>query len=301
VIRRVNLWPGVKPLVALTFDLCEQGQEVAGYQGRIVDFLRENDIRATFFAGGKWMLSHQDRTQQLTSDPLFEIGNHTWEHRNLRRLQGSSLAREIESAETAYEQIRDDMMSGKQCLSRDGMKPAFQAAPPRLSLFRFPFGACNEQALEAVGAMGLMAIQWDISSGDPTPGLRPEIIARTVVTAAKPGSIILFHANGRGWQTPNALPMIVRGLRDRGFGFATVSDLLARGDPVYSRLCYDVRPGDTDRYDRLADRIEEQYQVARRKALSEPLDPNAVPRPVPAEKSFPSKPLPMEVRKTPSE
>src|SRR5262249_37151061 len=80
VIRRVKLI-GDKKLVALTFDLCEQPSEISGYQGGIVDFLRTNGIKATFFMGGKWMLSHRERTQQLMSDPLFEVANHTWEHR----------------------------------------------------------------------------------------------------------------------------------------------------------------------------------------------------------------------------
>jgi peptidoglycan/xylan/chitin deacetylase (PgdA/CDA1 family) len=284
----------------LTFDLCEQPYEIAGYQGSIVDYLRAHKISATFFAGGKWMLSHPERTEQLAADPLFEIGNHTWEHRNLRRLNGSSLVKEIENAQTAYEQIRDGLAS-KQCLSRDGVRSAAQVAPKRLSFFRFPFGACNEQALEAVGELGLKAIQWDISSGDPAPGQKAETMARAVVAAAKPGSIILFHANGRGWQTAKALPMIVKGLIDRQFRFATISELLKNGDPVYSRLCYDARPGDTDRYDALADRLEAQYQVARRKALSEPLEPSAVPQPVPAQRSFPPRESQTEFLKPPVE
>ena len=50
----VELPPGVK-LVALTFDLCETDGSIAGYDGRIVDLLRAEDVKATFFAGGKWM------------------------------------------------------------------------------------------------------------------------------------------------------------------------------------------------------------------------------------------------------
>ena len=88
VVRRVKLAPG-KRLIALTFDLCEQPSEIAGYQGGIVDFLRKNHVKATFFFGGKWMLSHRDRAQQLMADNLFEVANHTWAHRNLRNLTGS--------------------------------------------------------------------------------------------------------------------------------------------------------------------------------------------------------------------
>src|SRR5262249_13605701 len=63
----------------------------------------------------------------------------------------------------------------------------------------------------------------------------------------QPGSIVLFHANGRGWHTDGALPGIIAALKARGYEFATVSELLAAGEPVVSATCYDSRPGDTDR------------------------------------------------------
>jgi peptidoglycan/xylan/chitin deacetylase (PgdA/CDA1 family) len=296
-IRRVKLPRGVK-LVALTFDLCEQPHEVSGYQGEIVDYLRKHKIRATFFAGGKWMLTHRDRAQQLMADPLFEIGNHTWEHRNLRLLTGLPLAKEILSAQTAYEQVREDLET-KQCLSRDG-RPATEGVPTRPTLFRFPFGACNAEALNAVGEMGLKAIQWDVSSGDPWTGQNPELMARTVQTAVKPGSIILFHANGRGWHTPSALPSIVQALKEKGYGFVTVSELLERGEPVYSAACYDTRPGDTDRYDKLAARLTVVHERWRRKILSEPAEAKSPPAPVLVKRPNKSEPIDPKPRQAPA-
>ncbi len=61
-IRRVKLPPGTK-LVALTFDMCELPGEVTGYDATLVDYLRANGIKATFFSGGKWMRSHPERTR----------------------------------------------------------------------------------------------------------------------------------------------------------------------------------------------------------------------------------------------
>jgi hypothetical protein len=48
-IRSVELPPG-EMLIALTFDLCETDGDVAGYDGRIVDLLRAQGVKATFFA-----------------------------------------------------------------------------------------------------------------------------------------------------------------------------------------------------------------------------------------------------------
>ena len=117
-----------------------------------------------------------------------------------------------------------------------------------------------------MGELGLRAIQWDVSSGDPWPGQTAERMTKAVLDGVKPGSIVLFHANGRGWHTPAAIRAIVEGLRAKGYGFVTVSELLARGEPVYSRTCYDSRPGDTDRYDALALRLDTANARARDKA-----------------------------------
>ena len=48
------------------------------------------------------MLSHRERAQQLMADPLFEVANHTWEHRNLRTVSGQAVVDEIRNAQLAY-------------------------------------------------------------------------------------------------------------------------------------------------------------------------------------------------------
>jgi len=246
VIRRVKL-PHDKKLIALTFDLCETRYEVAGYQGAIIDYLRANNVKATFFAGGKWLLTHRERAEQLMADPLFEVGNHGWEHRNLRRLAGAALKSEIENAQLAYEEVRAGL-SAKQCLARDRV-PAGERVPPRVTHLRFPYGACNPAALDAVREQGLTPVQWDVAAGDPAPGESAAQMTRIVLGAVQPGSIVVFHANGRGWHTDAALPKIVSELRAQGYEFVTVAELLAAGEPEVASTCYNQRPGDTDVYD----------------------------------------------------
>jgi hypothetical protein len=117
VIRAVRVTSARKP-VALTFDLCEGPYEVAGFDGRIPDYLRANNIHATFFVGGKWIKTHQARAKQLMSDPLFELGNHTWAHSNLRTLSRLAITDEVKKAQIAYEQTRAELTT-KQCVARD--------------------------------------------------------------------------------------------------------------------------------------------------------------------------------------
>lgn len=247
VVRSVALPPG-KKLIALTFDLCEVRGEVAGYDGAIIDTLRANSIKATFFAGGKWMRSHAERAGQLMSDPLFEIANHSEAHRNLRLLEGRDLSEEILGAQRSYERLRGGLGAAA-CVSKTAS--GLGAIPPRLALFRFPFGACSPASLAAVNDAGLVAVQWDLSTGDPSPAVSARAIAEAMVRGAKPGSIIILHANGRGWHTADALPDAIPRLKAKGFEFVTVSELLSAGRPEVVPTCYDNRPGDTDKYDML--------------------------------------------------
>ncbi len=269
-IRRVELPPGRK-LVALTFDLCEQPGEVAGYDGAIVDYLRAHGIKATFFAGGKWLRSHEERARQLMADPLFEIGNHSWSHKNLRLLSTAERAREILWPERAYEAIRTDLANA-QCAH--SLPERVAAVPARMGLFRFPYGVCSPEAMAAVNDAGLLAIQWDVSTGDPSPLQSARAIADRMVHGAKPGSILLAHANGRGHHTAEALPLALPRLLAKGFEFVTVSELLAAGRPVVAATCYDSHPGDTDRYDHLLGWSLARASAARKPASNDPSTPH---------------------------
>ena len=235
--------------VALTFDLCEKANEEAGYDAAVVNTLRREGAQATFFAGGKWMRSHEDKTLQLMADPLFEVGNHGWTHGNLRVLQGEEMREQIVWTQAEYELLWD-RLANLDCVRR--LDPSEIArVPSSLKVFRFPYGACNQDALDALTEYGLSAIQWDVVSGDPAPGQTPAMLTRAVVERVKPGSIVIMHANGRGRSTAAALPTIIRELRERGFSFVTVSELLHLGKPVAVDECYEVRPGDNARYDTL--------------------------------------------------
>jgi peptidoglycan-N-acetylglucosamine deacetylase len=246
-IRSVNL-PEGKSLIALTFDLCEVEKEISGYDAEIVNYLRTNKVKATFFAGGKWMRSHPEKTMQLMSDPLFEVGNHAWNHKNLRLLDNKTAEEQILWSQAQYELLWEEL-NKKQC-----SHPASRGSKsiPQVPLvFRFPFGTCNPESLKMLQELGIYAIQWDTVSGDAAKGQTAQAITGIVLKSVKPGSIIIFHANGRGHGTAESLKVIVPKLRARGFEFTTVSELLAAGTPEASSECYENRPGDNARYDKI--------------------------------------------------
>ena len=266
-IRRVEL-PAGRKLVALTFDLCETPNEVAGYDGEILDTLRAEHVSATFFAGGHWALTHAGRFGEMAADGSFEIGNHTWTHANLRLADPEKLRREILAPIAAFSAVASQSMCRRPDATAD-------APMPRPRLFRFPFGACNPTSMQAVNAAGMLAIQWDVSPDDASPLMSADAIVKSTLPLVRPGSIILAHANGRGYHTGSALPRLIRELRARGYTFVTVSELLAAGRPVITAACYNERPGDTDKYD--------TWGLHKAAALPKPQPPStAVPAKLPA-------------------
>ncbi|MBF0482681.1 MAG: polysaccharide deacetylase family protein [Desulfovibrionaceae bacterium] len=243
-IRRVDA--GGKKLVALTFDLCELADNAAGYDGAVVDALRREQVPATFFAGGKWLRSHSERAMQLICDPLFEIGNHAWTHGNFGVLDATRMREQVLWTQAQYESLREQIAARAM---EKGVSPQEIAAIPALPrVFRFPYGRCRPEALELLAGLGLAAVQWDANSQDAGGGDGDSVAAR-VLAHARPGSIVLCHANGFGHGTAQALPRIIAALRGQGYTFVTVSQLLAQGRAEAKTECYADKPGDTVMYD----------------------------------------------------
>jgi peptidoglycan/xylan/chitin deacetylase (PgdA/CDA1 family) len=193
-----------RPQVALTFDLCETRTKPAGFDPAIVAILQEKQAAATFFSGGLWLQNHPQEAQLLASDPLFELGNHSWSHPDLRQADAATISDEINATEKLLTTLTGHS-------SR---------------LFRLPFGYYDERALKSVAANDVRIIHWDVVTGDPDRNVLAADILNAVKHGAKNGSIVIMHANGRGWHTAEALPQVIDLLRQRGFKLVTVSELL---------------------------------------------------------------------------
>lgn len=241
LIGSVELPPD-KKLIALTFDLCEENGYVSGYDGRIVDLLRAQGIRATFFTGGKWMETHPERAEQLIADPLFEVGSHGFRHVDMARASDATLTEEITLTAAAYARAKT-ALAARQC----SVGNAAPEPPERLNLLRFPYGRCNAKALAAAGEAGLLAVQWDVVTGDPDPRVSAKTIANTILARAHPGAIIVAHANGRGRNTAAALVIALPKLKQQGYSFVTVSELIQAGKPVIAQACTRPKSGRTRR------------------------------------------------------
>jgi len=240
--------PAGEKILALTFDLCESYGESSGYDAGIVNYLRENGIRATFFMSGRWMRDHPEKALQLMADPLFEIGNHSWSHKNLRKKSIRKIREEILWTQGEYELLREEL-AARPCVRNAGEAEPDKIPPVPLT-FRFPFGTCKPEALKFLADSGLPAIQWSLVPDDRGDDHTAPQLARIILREARPGAIIVLHANGHGYHTAEALPRLIPELRKAGYEFVTVTDLLTRARKVSNFSdCFELKPGDNYRYD----------------------------------------------------
>lgn len=203
--RLITHGPRSVPAVALTFDLCQTPTKPAGFDREVVAVLRREGVAATFFVGGLWLDDHPGEAAELAAEPLFELANHSVSHPDLRKLSKREIVAEVEGTE---ERLR--RLTGRTS-----------------HLFRLPFGWYDPAVLDAIAASGVRVIQWDVVSGDPDPKVSAAAIITEVRRAARNGSIIIMHANGRGRHTAAALPQVIAELRRRGLRLVTVSQLLS--------------------------------------------------------------------------
>jgi len=102
----------------------------------------------------------------------------------------------------------------------------YQLTGEQPRLFRMPSGFYNDLVLSVIAWHGLYTIQWDVVTADPVPDNTAENMLEIVTDRVQNGSIIIMHANGRGWHTAEALPLIIEYLRGEGYTLVTISQLI---------------------------------------------------------------------------
>jgi peptidoglycan/xylan/chitin deacetylase (PgdA/CDA1 family) len=200
-IRRVQT---TQPAIAITFDACATSRQDNGFDRAVYEILKREGVPATIFVSGRWVDVHGAEMTELARDPLVLFGDHSYDHPHMPRLTPARMGEEIDQTEAA--------------LARYGKKSV---------AFRPPFGEWNRRLIQAASARGLPTVTWDVVSGDPSIRTTTDRMIRNVLDKARSGSIVIFHINGRGRKTAEALPQILKGLRDRGLRFVPLPELLA--------------------------------------------------------------------------
>ncbi|OYW45600.1 MAG: polysaccharide deacetylase [Sphingomonadales bacterium 32-68-7] len=187
-------------IVALTFD---DGPTPEGVDS-VLTTLDRYGAKATFFLIGQHLERSPGQAQRLLAAG-HELGNHSFSHvRNIGH------SREFYAAEIARTSA---------LLRAAGQHPRY---------FRPPFGRRLIGLPLEVERSGLRMVTWDVED-QPERFTDPARFAEDILARVKPGSIILIHPMYRANETARAaLPLVLEGLRQRGYRAVTVSELLKR-------------------------------------------------------------------------
>ena len=136
-----------------------------------------------------------------------EIGNHSYNHRRLVFVSTTTVRHEVDAADAV---IRTAGYTG----------PITFRPPYAKKLLSYPF---------EMASAGRTTVMWDLEPDSMSDiSSDPQAMTQYVVDGVQPGSIIELHPWGEGNEaTRTALPLIMAALRQRGYSFVTVSELLA--------------------------------------------------------------------------
>ena len=187
-----------KNMIALTFD----SAFINDYTFRILDTLDKYNFKCTFFMTHDFMKKNPDHIIEIVKRG-HEIGNHSTTHPHFTKLTDVEIVKEVWRTHCLYKYLT-------------GLN---------MSLFRFPYGECDERTINIVKNLGYYPIQWTADSLDWKNESTSSIIRRLDATNAyQEGNIVLFH-NGAKY-TPDCLDDILKKVIDKGLKVVKVSDLI---------------------------------------------------------------------------
>ncbi|WP_298618040.1 polysaccharide deacetylase family protein [uncultured Thermosynechococcus sp.] len=194
----------VKPLkpenvVALTFDDGPWGSSTR----QVLQILKEEDVKATFFVLGKHALMYPHVLAEIVKAG-HAVGNHSWSH-PYKRVASEVAKQEIENTSA---------LIAKQ-------------SQAQTRLFRPPGGNLTTGLVDYAKSKHYAIIMWSVDTHDTRPNTTAADIVERALREVKAGSIILLHdGGGDRTTTRKALPTLIRRLRQKGYRFVTVPELL---------------------------------------------------------------------------
>ncbi|MDQ0254874.1 peptidoglycan/xylan/chitin deacetylase (PgdA/CDA1 family) [Evansella vedderi] len=197
-------------VIALTFDACG-GVYGSGYDEKLINFLRKEEIPATLFINARWIKENKEVFLELSNDSLFQIENHGTEHLPLSLKGGTAWG--IMGTTGVEEVIREVMGNQELIYSLTGNVPNY---------YRSGTAYYDEIAVEIVGDLGLTVVNYDIL-GDAGATYNSTQV-RNALLNANPGSIALLHMNQPASGTAVGVMEAIPLLREQGFTFVTLSE-----------------------------------------------------------------------------
>ncbi|MDD2679630.1 MAG: polysaccharide deacetylase family protein [Candidatus Omnitrophica bacterium] len=212
-VRKGTLYRAKVPekLVALTFDDGPSPE----WTPKVLDELKEAQVKATFFMLGDHVRRYPEIARRVLAEG-HEIENHTYDHHVLIYYKMDELEKEIKDAQDTIKDVT-------------GVVPRY-FRPPKAWLF--------SREKKKIEEMGYRIVLWSLNSKDWVTFHDKQITAY-ILKRIQPGDIILFHDSGGVFtaeggnrkQTVKTIPRLVKKLKERGYRFVTINELMSEQHP----------------------------------------------------------------------
>jgi probable sporulation protein (polysaccharide deacetylase family) len=184
-----------KPMVAFMINVA-WGDE---YLLPILDILKENDVKATFFLDGTWLSKHKEMAKSILTQG-HELSNHAYSHPNMSQLSSTRQREEIGKTEALLKEL--------------GVENIWFAPPS---------GDYNARTVEIASEYGLRTVLWTLDTLDWTKPEPSGVVAK-ISKQVEAGHLILMHPTAA---SQHALTGMIKGIRAKGYLLGTVSQTLS--------------------------------------------------------------------------
>lgn len=210
-LEHQNIDVGDEKVIALTFD----DGPWKDYTEQILQVLAENDAKATFFNVGERIEKNPDLTARAYNEG-HEICTHSYDH-------ASGSGDGVDLGRMSVEEQIAEIVKGNEAIST-----AIGTENPASRIIRAPGGNYSDALASVLEPYVDAEIGWNVDTNDwRRPGT--EVIAERILSVG-PGGIVLMHdGGGDRSQTVEALSIALPQLREQGYRFVTISELLQLG------------------------------------------------------------------------
>lgn len=193
-----------KKQVAISFDVAWENSNT----NSLLETLKTYEVKATFFVTGGWMKEYPEEVLDI-HNAGHDIGNHSENHKEMTKLTEEQMRKEVEVPQQRI----------------------YELTGQKMNLFRAPYGDYNDRLLNVLEELEYYCIQWDVDSFD-WKDYDAKTITNRILNSKdlKNGSIILMHNDGK--YTPQALPMVIEKLREKGYEIVPISKLIYKSNYI---------------------------------------------------------------------
>ncbi|MFD2044151.1 polysaccharide deacetylase family protein [Ornithinibacillus salinisoli] len=169
------------------------------YIPKILNILKENNVKATFFIEGKWAKENIDYVKMINEQD-HTIGNHAYNHPDMARLSEQEIVDQISKTNEVLKGIT-------------GSSPKWFAPPS---------GSFSDQVVKSAEQLGMETILWTVDTIDwknPTVS----VMMNRVMGKIHPGATILMHPTS---SVVHALPTMIAQIKEKDLKIGKIDDLL---------------------------------------------------------------------------